>query len=57
MPASSRMPGPRFGYRPDTDGTALTTALTPVSDQRLGADPVQVAVVDDRDLARLRAAW
>ena len=28
IPASSRRPGPRFGYRPDTDGTALTTAAT-----------------------------
>ena len=52
MPASSRMPGPRFGYRPDTDGTALTTAATAGQHQRFGADPVQVDVVDDGDLAR-----
>ena len=35
---------------------AFTTATTPGLDEAVGGDPVEVAVVDDRDLARLRAA-
>ena len=38
-------------------GAALTTAATPAGDQRLGAHPVEVEVVDDRDVARAAAAW
>ena len=43
--------GPRFGYRPLMLGAALTTAATSRLQQRLRADPVEVGVVDDGDVA------
>ena len=43
--------GPRLGYRPVMLAAALTTAATWLLDQRLGADPVEVGVVDDGDVA------
>ena len=38
------------------NGEAFTTATTPAVDQRLGGGPVEVEVVDDRDVAGLQPA-
>jgi hypothetical protein len=52
MPAWISTSGPRFGYRPEIDGLALSTAATPDRDERVGGDAVEVDVVDDRDVTR-----
>ena len=51
MPALIRISGPRLGYRPEMLGAALTTAADAAADERVGADPVDVDVVDDGDVA------
>ena len=57
MPAAARAAAARrSGSGREIDGAALTTAAGAGVDERLGRDPVEVGVVDDRDVARLRAA-
>ena len=46
--------GPCSGTRRAADGRQFRTAATPRGDQVLGGDAVEVAVVDDRDLARMQ---
>ncbi len=51
IPARTTRIGPPFGYRPEIDGDAFTTAATPASMRPVGGDAVEVDVVDDRDVA------
>ena len=53
--SAARRPAPgaagrRSGSGRSTNGATLTTARTPLADQVLGGDPVEVGVVDDRDV-------
>ena len=50
MSEATRISGPRFGYRPEIDGEALTTAGHTGLDQRIRGRPVDVDVVDDDDV-------
>ena len=52
MPAAIRISGPRLGYRPLMLGDDVDDRGDPAAHERLGADPVEVDVVDDCDVAR-----
>ena len=55
-PASIRIRGPRFGYRPQVDARRVDDAGDARGDQRFGGDAVEVLVVDHGDVAGLRHA-